>query len=67
MRNTELTSYCHQPEEFGKGPKEMPWVLPPPRGLLAGLHLGREILEAPGGTLGQNDWPRTTWKLTPSP
>ena len=43
VRNVELTSY-HQGEEFGKGQKERrdssPCVLPPPRILLAGIHLG---------------------------
>ena len=35
----ELTSH-HQLEEFRKGQKEMPRVLPPPRILLADIHLG---------------------------
>ena len=30
----------HQPEDFGKGQKETPRVRPPPRILLAGVHLG---------------------------
>ena len=41
----------------------MPGVRPPPRILLAGIHLGW----AQGRTLSQNDWPKTTWKLILSP
>ena len=39
VRNTELISH-HQPEEFRKSQKETPHVLPPPRILLAGIHVG---------------------------
>ena len=37
--NEHRTSHRH-PEEFGKGQKETPCVLPPPRLLLAGIHFG---------------------------
>ena len=36
----ELVSH-HRPEEFREGQKETPRVRPPPRILLAGIHLGR--------------------------
>ena len=52
-----------QLEDFRKGQKEMPGVRPPPRILLAGIHLGW----AQGRTLSQNNWPKTTWKLILSP
>ena len=39
VRNMELTSH-HQLEEFRKGQKEMPHVLPASRILLADIHLG---------------------------
>ena len=39
VRNTELISH-HQLEEFRKGQKETPPVRPPPRILLAGIHVG---------------------------
>ena len=66
VRNTELVSY-HQPEEFGKGQKEMPCVLPPPRILLTDFLLGWVMCVPPGWTLDQSDWLETTQKLTPSP
>ena len=52
-----------QLEDFRKGQKEMPGVRPPPRILLAGIHLGW----AQGRTLSQNNRPKTTWKLILSP
>ena len=66
MINTKLRSY-HQWEEFRKGQKVMPCVLPPPRILLVGIHLGRASHAPPERTLSHNDWPKTTEKLTPSP
>ena len=44
----------------------MPCVLPPPRILFTGIHLGWAMGAPPGRTLSQRDWPKTTWKLTPS-
>ena len=64
VRNMELTSH-HQPQEFRKGQKETPCVQPPPRTLLAGIHLGWAKHAPPGRTLSQNDWWKTTWKPTP--
>ena len=55
------------PEAFGKGQKETPRVRPPPRILLSGVHLGWRRQAPPGRTLSQNDWPKTTRKLIPSP
>ena len=52
VRNTELISH-HQPEEWGKGQKETPHVWPPPRILLAGLHLGWTRPSPPERTLSQ--------------
>ena len=46
---------------------EIPHVLPPPRILLAGIHLGWAMCAPPGRTLSQNDCPEATWKLIPSP
>ena len=66
VRNTELISH-HQPKEFRKGQKETPHVRPPPRILLAGIHLDWTRCAPPGRTLSQNDWLKTTRKLTPSP
>lgn len=51
----------------GKGQKKMSRILPCPGSLLAGLRLGGEMHEPPRRTLGHNDWPKTTQKLTPSP
>ena len=62
VRNIEL----FQLQEFGKGQKEMPGVLPPPR-ILSGIHLGWAMCAPPARTLSQIDWPGTTWKLSPSP
>ena len=53
----ELTSH-HQPEEFRKGQKEMPCILPPPRILLTGIHLGWAMGAPPGRMLNQSDWPQ---------
>ena len=53
----ELTSH-HQPEEFRKHQKAMPRVLPPPRILLAGIHLGWAMPAPPGRSLSANDWPQ---------
>ena len=58
VRNTELI-ILHQPEEFGKGQKETPHVLPPPRILLSGIHLGWTRCAPPERTLGQKDWLKT--------
>ena len=66
VRNTELTCH-HQPEEFRKGQKETPHVLPPPRVLLSGIHFGWAMPSPPGSSLSQDDWPTTTWKLTQLP
>ena len=66
MRNMELTSH-HQPEKLGKGQKEMPRVLPPPRILLIGIHLGCTVHVPPRRTLSQSDWPKKAQKLIPSP
>ena len=49
--------------EFGKGQKEIPCVLPPPRFILAGIHLGWAMCAPTGKTLSQKDWPKTTRKL----
>ena len=57
----------HQPEEFGKGRKETPSARPLPRIPLASMHLGWAMRAPPGKTLNQNDWPKTTRKLIPSP
>ena len=65
-RNMELISY-HQPEEFAKGQNEMPCILSPPRILPAGIHLSWAMCAPPGRTLSQNNWLKTTQKLTPSP
>ena len=62
----ELTSH-HQPGEFGKSQKETPCVLPPPRIILAGIHLSWATCEPPGRTLSQNNWPKTNQKLILSP
>ena len=62
----ELISH-HELEELGKGQKETPRVLAHPSILLAGIHLGWTRHAPPGRTLSQNDWLKTTWKLTPSP
>ena len=45
-------------------PVHMPYEAPR---TLSGIHLGRAMHAPPGRTLSQNDWPETTWKLTPSP
>ena len=45
----------------------MPRVLPHPRILLAGTHLGRTMCVLPGRALSQTDWPETTWESIPSP
>ena len=66
VRNTELITH-HQPEEFGKLQEETPHVQPPPRILLAGIHLGWTGRAPPGWTLSPNDWVKTTQKLVPSP
>ena len=58
VRNMELISH-HQPEEFRKGQKETPHVLPPPRILLSGIHLGWTRCAPPERTLGQKDWLKT--------
>ena len=44
----------HQPEEFRKGQKETPCIWPPPRILLASIHLGWAMHVPPGRTL--SDW-----------
>ena len=62
----ELISH-HQPEEFRKGQKVTPHVQPPPRILLARIHLGGAMRALPGRALSQNDWPKTTRKLIRSP
>ena len=54
----ELISH-YQPEEFGKGHKETPHVLPPPRILLSGIHLGWTRCAPPGRTLSQKDLLKT--------
>lgn len=54
----ELLSH-HQLEEFRKGQKETPRVLPPPESLLAGIHLGLAMCMLPGKTLSRNYWPKT--------
>ena len=64
-RNTELRSH-YQPEEVGKGHKEMPHVLPPLRILFAVLYLDWAMHALPGRTLSQNDWLETVQTLTPS-
>ena len=46
----------YQPEEFRKSQKVTPRVQPPPRILLAGIHLGWTRRAPPGRTLSQNDW-----------
>ena len=46
----ELTSH-HPLEEFRKGQKEMPCILPPPRILLTGIHLGWAMQAPPGRML----------------
>ena len=46
-------------EEFRKGQKEMPCVLPPPRSLFVGIHLDWAMCAPPGRNLSQNDWPET--------
>ena len=66
VRNMELISH-HQLGEFRKGQKVTPLVQPPPRILLAGIHLGWTKRAPPGRTLSQNDWLKTTRKLIPSP
>ena len=43
----------------------MSW--PPPRILLAAIHLGWELYAPPGRTLSPNEWPKTTQKLTRQP
>ena len=63
VRNTQLISH-HQPEEFGKGQKETPYVWPPPRIFLSGIYLGWMRHAPPGRTLSQNDRLKTTQKLT---
>ena len=65
VRNMELTSH-HQLEEFRKGQKEMPHVLPASR-ILADIHLGWAMRVSPGRSLSQNDWPKKTRKLILSP
>ena len=37
-----------------------------PRILLVGIHLDWAMHKPPRSTLSQNDWPETTWKLTPT-
>ena len=54
----ELISH-YQLEEFGKGHKETPHVLPPPRILLSGIHLGWTRCARPGRTLSQKDLLKT--------
>ena len=55
----ELISH-QQREEFRKGEMETPHVRPPPRILLAGIHLGWTRRAPPRRTLSQNDWLKTT-------
>ena len=55
VRKRKLISH-QQPEESRKGQKEVPRVLPPPRILLLGIHLGWAMHVPPGRTL----------RLTPS-
>ena len=71
VRNTELTRH-HQPEEFEKGQKEMPRVLPPSR-ILVGDHLSWAMHASSGPwvrIIGQR-WPRSksrhhkTWDCKP--
>ena len=62
----KLTSH-HQPEEFGKGQKEMPHVLPTSQNPPHWSHLGWVMCTSQGRTLSQIDWPETTWKLIPLP
>ena len=47
--------------------KETACVQPPPRILVAGIHLGWAICAPPGRTLSQNDWSKITQKLIPLP
>ena len=54
VRNTELTSH-HQLEKSRKGQKETPCVLPPPRILFAGIHLGW-AMNAPPGRTPESEW-----------
>ena len=60
-KELELISH-HWPEEFRKGQK----VMPPPR-ILSGIYLGWSRCALPGRALSQNDWPKTTLNLIPSP
>ena len=60
VRNTELIISHHQLGEFRKGQKVTPLVQPPPRILLAGIHLGWTKHAPPGRTLSQNAWLKTT-------
>ena len=49
----ELISH-YQPEEFRKGQKETPHIWPPPRILLAGIHLGWTRHAPPGRS--ESEW-----------
>ena len=60
------TDSHHQPEEFRKGQKETPLIQPPPRILPSVGHLGWTRRAPPGRTPTQNDWLKTTRKLSPS-
>ena len=64
-RGRELTSQ-YQPWEFRKGRKEAPCVQPPPRMLLAGLHLGWATRWPPGRTLSRDEGSEITRKRIPS-
>ena len=66
-RNSEPRSHHQPPEELRKGQHVTPHIQPPPRVLLSGIHLSWAVCAPPGRTLSQNDYPRTTQKLTPSP
>ena len=61
------TNNLLQPEGLRKGQKETPYVRPPPRILLSGVHLGWTRPAPPGRRLSQNDGLKKTQRLIPSP
>ena len=66
VRNMELTSH-HQLEEFGKGQKETPHVLPASQNPPHWDYSWLSNAQAKGRILNQDDWQETSWKLIPWP